>query len=58
MTNDPRDYFARHPIRLASVWPSLETALFGGDLQSPAPTTHTPERCDHAQEEKDSVPRE
>lgn len=58
------DYFARHPIRLASAWPSVEIALLNGDLpqgttilpetshRAPDPTTPTPENGDHAQEEK------
>ena len=26
------DYFTRHPIRVASAWPSVEIALLNGDL--------------------------
>ena len=58
------DYFTRHPIRVASTWPSLEIALLNGDLpqgqatspdiarRAPAPTTHAPENGDHAQDEE------
>jgi type IV pilus biogenesis protein CpaD/CtpE len=54
--SSPDDYFTRHPLRIASSWPTTEIALLNSESEfdgspRPAPTTHAPENSDHDQGE-------